>query len=666
MTAQNEQESLDLLVSLMGDGDPEVAKRVYKKFNGDMQRAASAILEGDTGAEAGSGTAQRPGTPVAGLSPLANSIEFLPQAAPGLKGPSPVIDLTGDEDTEMARALEASLQTPSNPQLGPAPKSTNDWQVAIRPNAESGPAVSQDDQQMSRAIQESLQGSFDQAAEDQLETLPLSANFRKDKRPMALRPSKPSYAYAALIVQALFFVPQVRLAVSRYRPSSEQLESIPDPEEDFMWTLLDLFTMMDLALTAQLVPDDLISKFEISGWTRPTDLPCKLSNDFYDKFSEIVEQIISRMLIITDPSSRQKGRMFHFSYGNGTGDDTIGDLPDVTSIVSVTVGSNSNEGSQDLMSCLSAQFAPPGNEAQRKQNVILELSDIVAFELHPGYRGSAKDRKPFSFPKVIYLDQFMQENADFAQAARARQRAISEEVDKLTLRKKSLTSFDNKNTLKDLRSTVYYYEQVADANGDATRQADIERTCNKLKHILASIENEVKTIDAKIIELNAESQTLFDVPEMQANGYNLRAVFIHDGLFGRRSLYSYVQDQDKWWKTHDASVTEVTEETVLSDSTGLHLGAGPYMLIYSQNMPEELHDEVLKPNWPQKLTVGHEDETTRENLAYLAQRKQLGLDVDSCLAPSVSLMEVDTSADSEEEDPEALLVASAAPGIMHY
>ena len=132
--------------------------------------------------------------------------------------------------------------------------------------------------------------------------------------------------------------------------------------------------------------------------------------------------------------------MFHFSYGNGTSGDTIGDLPDVTAIVSVTVGSN--EGSHDLMSCLSAQFAPPGNEAQRKQNVILELSDIVAFELHPGYRGSAKDRKPFSYPKVIYLDQFMQENADFAQATRARQRAISEEVDKLTLRKKSLTSFD--------------------------------------------------------------------------------------------------------------------------------------------------------------------------------------------------------------------------------
>ena len=81
---------------------------------------------------------------------------------------------------------------------------------------------------------------------------------------------------------------------------------------------------------------------------------------------------------------------------------------------------------------------------------------------------------------------------------------------------------------------MYYYEQVADAKGDATRQADIERTCNKLKHILASIENEVKgmylpqivnplliplsAIDAKVLELNAESQTLFDVPEMQANG----------------------------------------------------------------------------------------------------------------------------------------------------
>lgn len=47
---------------------------------------------------------------------------------------------------------------------------------------ESGTAVSHDDQQMSRAIQESLEGSFNQVADDLLEALPPADNIRKDKR----------------------------------------------------------------------------------------------------------------------------------------------------------------------------------------------------------------------------------------------------------------------------------------------------------------------------------------------------------------------------------------------------------------------------------------------------------------------------------------------------
>ena len=46
-----EEEKISLLTSLMGDGDPEIARRVLRKHNGDMQKAATAILEGDTGVE---------------------------------------------------------------------------------------------------------------------------------------------------------------------------------------------------------------------------------------------------------------------------------------------------------------------------------------------------------------------------------------------------------------------------------------------------------------------------------------------------------------------------------------------------------------------------------------------------------------------------------------
>lgn len=130
--------------------------------------------------------------------------------------------------------------------------------------------------------------------------------------------------------------------------------------------------------------------------------------------------------------------MFHFLYGNDGGDSDA--YPDVTSIVSVTIGSNGNN--HDLMSCLSAQFATPADEPRKKQDVILEPSDVVAFELISGSRVTTTERKPFSYPKSIFLDQFLQENAEMASATRAHQRDVTEEVEALTLKKKSLTSFD--------------------------------------------------------------------------------------------------------------------------------------------------------------------------------------------------------------------------------
>lgn len=45
-----ESESLDMLKGIMGENyNEDVARRVLYKFNGDLQQAASAMLEGDTG-----------------------------------------------------------------------------------------------------------------------------------------------------------------------------------------------------------------------------------------------------------------------------------------------------------------------------------------------------------------------------------------------------------------------------------------------------------------------------------------------------------------------------------------------------------------------------------------------------------------------------------------
>ena len=46
---------------------------------------------------------------------------------------------------------------------------------------------------------------------------------------------------------------------------------------------------------------------------------------------------------------------------------------------------------------------------------------------------------------------------------------------------------------------------------------------------------------------------------------------------------------------------QVSEETVLTDPTGLHLGAGPYFLIYSRAIPWE--DEDMRSSWPEDVKV---------------------------------------------------------------
>jgi len=74
---------------------------------------------------------------------------------------------------------------------------------------------------------------------------------------------------------------------------------------------------------------------------------------------------------------------------------------------------------------------------------------------------------------------------------------------------------------------------------------------------------------------------------------------MHDGLKGRKHVYSYINHDDAWWKVVGHTVTKVTFDTVLNDKDGMHLGAGPFLLIYSRPLSEPLINE-----WPDVIKVG--------------------------------------------------------------
>jgi hypothetical protein len=87
------------------------------------------------------------------------------------------------------------------------------WQAATS-------TVSQDDRTLSRAIEESLSSSYHDGATEAYEDLPIEKSVREGGRPVALRPTSLKLTYAALTVQALFAVPQVRWGVAEWRPSA--------------------------------------------------------------------------------------------------------------------------------------------------------------------------------------------------------------------------------------------------------------------------------------------------------------------------------------------------------------------------------------------------------------------------------------------------------------
>jgi hypothetical protein len=113
---EKESENIALLITLMDGGvDGEVARRVLRKFDGDVEKAASAMIEGDRGDEAQSSLwASHSQMEISQPRPL---IPPRPN--------SPInIDLTGDEDhnSDFSRALKASLETVTQegPKFGPS------------------------------------------------------------------------------------------------------------------------------------------------------------------------------------------------------------------------------------------------------------------------------------------------------------------------------------------------------------------------------------------------------------------------------------------------------------------------------------------------------------------------------------------------------------------
>ena len=114
--------------------------------------------------------------------------------------------------------------------------------------------------------------------------------------------------------------------------------------------------------------------------------------------------------------------------------------------VKVQVGTTPE--TNDLVSSLAAELTPTYSDRMRQ--VIYEPSEVIAFQLHRGAQlpsydttvGRRTERETFKYPKSVYLDQFMRESYDLANAKRQEQKKLLAEVKMLEERKKDLLHFN--------------------------------------------------------------------------------------------------------------------------------------------------------------------------------------------------------------------------------
>ncbi|KAJ7084967.1 hypothetical protein C8R44DRAFT_821787, partial [Mycena epipterygia] len=574
-----EQQDVKTLVELTGGEASDAhahahALNILRKHHGDMQKAADVLLKN---------VADDPEERIREAS-LASIKEDFGHLFPGAKSRAVeaprgnVIDLTGDDDpTPDASRFRATTRSPDP-----------SWQM-VRTDHSMDTGKSADDE-----LNEVIQASYNDFAADESDTIPTEEmTVREGGRPIALRADVPGKAYAALVIQCLFHVPQVRQRCSKLHLHLVDGEPPLTNPDRAIWTLIEMFTAMDLGQISVFCDIDLFNSWDTVSLTQGLSVGT-LSKQFIERVANLLQSDLDQQRIEQAPNLN---RLFHFTYcrvhSPVTGPPETIYEDNVGHVVGIEI--NPDSPSNELVARLSQTLNTYHDDGSSDHQLILQPSEMVTFEITVNASSSTgtSSPEPLVYPKCIYMDQFLAVNLDLANETRTSQRQIQKEIETLTATKKKLTRFEDQDTFENLRGTIEYYEHTASPE----RPEALKKTmATKLRTLLQKMESEVEAIDQKVSDLQTELDGLWINPELQCHPYDLRAVLVHTGLPGRKHIYSYVHEKGTWWKTVDYTVTEVPEDLVMSDPAGLHLGAGPYMLIYSRRQSElEMRAPV---EWP--------------------------------------------------------------------
>ncbi|KAI8997594.1 hypothetical protein BDB01DRAFT_771683 [Pilobolus umbonatus] len=222
-----------------------------------------------------------------------------------------------------------------------------------------------------------------------------------------------------------------------------------------------------------------------------------------------------------------------------------------------------------------------GHEATREVTVksfppILQIL-VQRVQFNRATSNIYKSNEFIQFDKTIYMDRYADKNFDRLKHKRtevANWRAECEQYQKEVEKYTKEYQMPIPDLLEATSEILMEYQR----DFPPQEQAQISTALQLIKK---EGDDKRKLIDGniqKIKEIKHEIRTQYD--DYKEKGYNLHAVFIHQGQasYGHYWIYIYDHIGEQWWKYNDSFVTKVNENEVFQDTTGST--ANPYFLVY--------------------------------------------------------------------------------------
>ncbi|KAJ3797053.1 hypothetical protein GGU11DRAFT_786179 [Lentinula aff. detonsa] len=547
-----ESEIVSTLLAMIGGTEDQAHSvlSVYRLNGRNADKAAEVLLTEGSGwmQDTGSSSTSKALVPIIKTPSARHNTPDIPN----------LIDLTrdddrmavdDDDDLEMKRALELSME-----------------------GIQEGFSVYAEERERSGTRDKEMVMENDDEQVEDFEQL-----IRKDGRPISLLSPTPETSYAVLLLQALFHVPQVR-----NRLANVPISSLPVDSD--LSLIIELFGNLDLAKLARLDCDGVCKALNIWPLTATATIS-DATKDLYEVLAGIFEAAVASqtdtpLLTFTsaqvsiDPSQREKpqvGLMSNHTYV------ALDPSPPSSGPPGEPLGN-------DLVTRLARDLSKPvldipGGPSGSTDTVISTPSDVVAFvltspdpslvsstsppvsfavPLHNASSSSTPPSSRFSYPSSLYIDPFLLSNFPLVHSKRMdRERLAKELRDHEEVRRKligkeyastSSTStsasaptseslnhnFQDQGVLPSIRSTLYYYEHVANRSegedgtemGAMGRKRTVEEVEKSLRATLEGIEETLKDLDAKISAAKAQMTPLFEEEELKKHQYDLRAVLM--------------------------------------------------------------------------------------------------------------------------------------------